>query len=77
LLIEGKVETLSRRGRIIARFPRPVEIGDNVCDARNKEMGKVSWVFGPVGSPFVEIEPSEEIKRRLVSIRDRKLFVKR
>ncbi len=72
--IEGNVECVSHRGKIIARFPSTVETGSEVIDNRNKKVGTVSWIFGPVDSPYTEIEPPEGYRTRF-SLAEKKIYV--
>jgi len=74
LRIEGKVHTISNRGDIVARFPTYIPKHSVVLDVKRKEIGKVSWVFGPVDSPYIEITPKQKILRPLAMI-GRSVFV--
>ena len=58
--LKGKVVEISNRDNIIARFSREVPVGVEVKDKRNKTIGKVSWIFGPVDDPYFEIQPTEK-----------------
>ncbi|MFO8110519.1 MAG: hypothetical protein R6U17_08410 [Thermoplasmata archaeon] len=72
--IEGKVHTISNRGEIIARFPSHVSKRSTVLDNRRNKVGKISWVFGPVDAPYVEVSPKKTMKRPLTMI-GRPVFV--
>ncbi len=69
--IKGKIETVSDNGDLIARFPQIPQIGASVFDNKNKLIGKVGWIFGPVEDPYVEIKPEIDPKNRLTMIRER------
>jgi len=71
LKIEGKIETISDHGEVIARFPKIPQIGASVFDNKNKLIGEVGWIFGPVEDPFVEIKLDIDPKNRLTMIRER------
>jgi len=71
LKIEGKIETISDSREIIARFPKIPQIGASVFDNKNKLIGEVGWIFGPVEDPFVEIKLDIDPKNRLTMIRER------
>lgn len=66
--IEGKIDKISHRGKIIARFPRAVSIGSEVIDNKSKKVGTVTWVFGPVDRPYVEINPVSKTHTRFSSL---------
>ncbi len=72
--IEGKIHTVSHRGEIITRFPQYVPPGTEVIDKRRNVIGKISWVFGPVGSPYVEVKPRKDSRRPLTMV-GRSVFV--
>ena len=72
--IEGKIETVSEHGEIIARFPKIPKIGASVFDNKNELIGKVGWIFGPVEDPYVEIKLDIDPKHRLTMMRE-KIYV--
>lgn len=72
--LKGKIHTISNRGKIVARFPCHVSKESVVFDNRRNELGRVSWVFGPVDEPYVEVTPKAKLKRPLTMI-GRSVFV--
>lgn len=72
--IQGKVHAISSRGELIARFPKHVPEKTVVVDNRRNTVGMVSWIFGPVVSPYVEITCSRTMRRPLRMIH-RPVFV--
>lgn len=68
--IEGKIETVSDQGEIIARFPKIPQIGASVFDNKNELIGEVGWIFGPVADPFVEIKLDIDPKNRLTMMKE-------
>ncbi len=72
--IQGKVHAISSRGELIARFPTHIPEKTVVVDNRRNAVGRVSWIFGPVLSPYVEITCSKTMKRPLTMM-DRPVFV--
>jgi len=71
LKIEGEIENISHRGKIIARFSKIPEIGAYVFDNKNKRIGEVCWIFGPVQDPLIEIELDVDPRKRLTMMRKR------
>jgi RNA-binding protein len=58
---KGKVLHLSKSGKLIVRGTRKTGIGNIVRD-KNKKIGKVYDVFGPVDSPYLSIRLFKGIK---------------
>ncbi len=63
--IEGYIDSISHDGKIIARFPRMISLNTPVKDIRNKKIGKIDWIFGPVDEPYFEIEPQNKSQKTL------------
>jgi len=74
LKIEGEIESISHREKIIARFSKIPGIGANVFDNKNKLIGEVDWIFGPVEDPFVEVKLNVNPRKRLTMMRE-KIYV--
>ena len=53
----GVIEDVSYRGMFIVRPGYTPHRGAMVVDRRNREIGRVSGILGPVAKPFVLIEP--------------------
>lgn len=71
---EGEIVTITRTEEIIARFPISVSVGTEVIDNRNKPVGVIKNIFGPVDDPYYEIESVMKRDKRL-SITGKKLYV--
>ena len=57
----GVAEVVSNEGLIIIRGDVTPEYGDIVYDAKQKRMGTVKRVFGPVDRPYISVVPSDRI----------------
>lgn len=55
----GIVEEITTEGRIIVRGVTAPEPGDFVFDPKQKRIGTVKRVFGPVDSPYVSVVPAD------------------
>ena len=62
---EGYIDSISNEGKIIARFPTHVNLNTPVKDIRNKKIGKIDWIFGPIDKPYFEIEPLNKSQKTL------------
>ncbi len=71
---EGYIDSISNGGKIIARFPFKVNLNTPVKDIRNKTIGKIDWIFGPVDEPYFEIEPFDKSQKTL-SLIGTKIYV--
>ncbi|MFP4051960.1 MAG: H/ACA ribonucleoprotein complex subunit GAR1 [Thermoplasmata archaeon] len=71
---EGYIDSISDNGKIIARFPASVNSNTLVKDIRNKTIGKIDWIFGPVDEPYYEIEPLNKSQKTL-SLIGNKIYV--
>ena len=72
--IEGYIDSISQNGKIIARFPRMVSLNTPVKDIRNKTIGKIDWIFGPIDKPYFEIVPQNKSQKTL-SLIGNKLYL--
>lgn len=72
--IEGEIESISHRDKIVARFSNIPEPGARVFNNKNKLIGEVGWIFGPVDDPFVEVKLNVDPRKRLTMMRE-KLYV--
>ncbi len=63
LTLLGPVLHLSKSNKLVVKssFKAPPKIGDPVCDGKNRVIGLVYDVIGPVASPYVLIKPSSEV----------------
>lgn len=71
--LEGKVITVTNRDNIIARFSKEIPIGSRVVDNRNKSIGTIKGIFGPVDDPYYEIDPFDRDKH--LTMKDMKLYL--
>ena len=53
----GQVETVTNDGKLVVRAVNTPEINNTVYDSRERKIGTVKRVFGPVDSPYVTIAP--------------------
>lgn len=53
----GDVETVTNDGKIIVRAVTTPEVNNAVFDDRERKIGTVKRIFGPVDSPYVTILP--------------------
>ncbi len=65
LRTKGKIVEISNRDKVIARFSRELDLETEVKDKRNRTIGKISWIFGPVDDPYYEINTSSYGRNRL------------
>lgn len=53
----GMVEDISYDGSLLVRSQFAPRKGDLIVDKRNKIIGRVAKVFGPVKEPFASVKP--------------------
>lgn len=53
----GDVETITHDGKIVVRAVSTPDVNNAVFDSRERKIGTVKRVFGPVDSPYVTILP--------------------
>ncbi len=70
----GEVETITDEGRLIVRATALPDVNSPVFDQRERKIGTVKRVFGPVDSPYVTILPVD--KERLSSLAHKKIYFK-
>jgi len=56
----GVVEEVTHEGMIIVRGDVTPEYGNIVYDAKQKKIGSVKRIFGPVDRPYVSVAPSDK-----------------
>ena len=56
----GTVEEITCDGRLIVRCSDLPNIGEPVFDSRNKRIGVVKRIFGPVEEPYISITPEKD-----------------
>ncbi|MFA6804701.1 MAG: Gar1/Naf1 family protein [Candidatus Methanomethylophilaceae archaeon] len=52
----GTVEETTSDGKAVVRSEKLPEIGDPVFDRREKKVGNVKRIFGPVDEPYVSVQ---------------------
>lgn len=68
----GTVEEITTEGRIVVKGVAAPEPGDSVFDSKQKRIGTVRRIFGPVDSPYVSVVPSD--KTVLANITGKKTY---
>jgi RNA-binding protein len=68
----GVAEEVTSDGKIIVLGATAPEIGDHVFDAKQKRIGSVKRVFGPVDGPYVSVVPAD--KTVLTNISGKKVY---
>jgi len=53
----GSVQEVNFDGKLIVRGSFAPQLRSIVVDNRQKPVGKVARIFGPVASPYVSVEP--------------------
>jgi len=71
----GIVEDVSHEGLIIVRSDGAPEHGNAVYDAKQKRIGTVKRVFGPVDRPYVSVTPVD--RTILTNISGKKVYFER
>lgn len=62
----GTVENLSYDGTVLVRAAFAPSPGTRVTDKRNRPLGRVSKVFGPVREPFASVRPEAKVALSLL-----------
>ncbi len=57
----GVVENVAYDGSVLVRSQFAPSLGARVVDKRNRALGKVVKVFGPVKEPFATVRPSGKV----------------
>ena len=52
----GTVSEITSDGRAVVQTTKPPDMGGPVFDTRNRRIGKIVRIFGPVDRPFVSIQ---------------------
>jgi len=68
----GVADEVTSEGRIIVLGVVAPEMGDPVFDAKQKRIGTVKRVFGPVDGPYVSVTPAD--KTVLTNISGKKIY---
>ncbi|MFA5451981.1 MAG: Gar1/Naf1 family protein [Candidatus Methanomethylophilaceae archaeon] len=70
----GVVEELGSNGNLIIRGVTTPDVGNSVYDSKERKIGSVKRIFGPVESPYITVIPLD--KSALKSITDKKVYFK-
>ena len=57
----GVVENVAYDGSVLVRSQFAPHLGARVVDKRNRPLGKVAKVFGPVKEPFASVRPAGKV----------------
>jgi len=68
----GVVEDVTHEGTIIVRGDVTPEYGNLVYDSKQKRIGSVKRIFGPVDGPYISVAPLD--KTVLVNITGKKVY---
>ena len=52
----GTVSEITSDGRVVVQAITPPDMGGPVFDVRNRRIGRVVRIFGPVDRPYVSVE---------------------
>lgn len=53
----GEIETITNDGKIVIRAVTAPEVNNAVFDNRDRKIGTVKRIFGPVDCPYVTVVP--------------------
>lgn len=53
----GEIETITNDGKIVIRAVTAPEVNNAVFDNRDRKIGTVKRIFGPVDCPYVTVAP--------------------
>ena len=56
----GVAEEVTSDGKVVVKCTVTPEIGDIVFDAKQKKLGTVKRIFGPVDGPYVSVVPADK-----------------
>ncbi|MDR0198232.1 MAG: Gar1/Naf1 family protein [Methanomassiliicoccaceae archaeon] len=71
----GVVEEVTHEGVIIVRGDTTPEHGDPVYDAKQKRIGSVRRIFGPVSGPYISVTPVD--RSVLMNITGKKVYTEK
>ena len=71
----GTAEDVTHEGNIIVRGEMTPEYGNVVYDSKQKKVGTVKRIFGPVDSPYVTVVPAD--RSVLKNITGKKLYIEK
>jgi len=62
----GRILHISPSQKAVIKTSKPPRIGETLFDENRKPVGKVFDVFGPTGSPYIEVDIHKERASDLV-----------
>jgi RNA-binding protein len=71
----GIVEEVTHEGIIIVRGEMTPDYGNFVYDSKQKRIGTVKRIFGPVDKPYVSVTPVD--RSILVNVTGKKLYIEK
>ena len=69
----GTVSEITSDGRVVVQTTTPPDMGGPVFDARNRRIGKIVRIFGPVDRPFVSVRVDD----RFISLAGAELYTQK
>ncbi|MEM3955821.1 MAG: Gar1/Naf1 family protein [Candidatus Bathyarchaeia archaeon] len=63
----GEILHVIKGNKVVAKVKFPLKLGLTVYDIRRKPIGQIIDIFGPVKSPYVEIDVGEQDPKKLVN----------
>ena len=64
----GVVENIAYDGTVLVRSEAAPSVGASVVDRRNRPIGRVARVFGPVREPFASVRPAKPASPALIGV---------
>jgi len=64
----GVVENIAYDGSVLVRSETAPAVGTPVVDKRNRPIGRVARVFGPVREPFASVRPIGPASASLIGV---------
>ena len=72
----GSVSELAHNGLLIVRARTMPRRNDEVIDSRNRTVGRVVRVFGPVAKPFVSVQPAVRDTNYILSLMGHDVYLR-
>ncbi|MDD1771290.1 MAG: Gar1/Naf1 family protein [Methanomassiliicoccales archaeon] len=69
----GNVREITVDGKLVVRATFTPKIRDEVWDNRKKYIGRVVRIYGPVDSPYVNVEPTGDTS--LLSLAGKQVYI--
>jgi rRNA processing protein Gar1 len=72
----GTVNEMAHNGLLIVRAERAPYRNAEVTDSRNRTVGRVVRIFGPVRKPFVSVQPVSRDTNYILSLMGHEVYLK-